>query len=525
MAAGRGELTDAQNTSYLEWLKTQKNTVKFDLDAAPEALLKALTEVEKLSANQLRNIYARLNGVQSVDELMTAPVSSVKAFADVMVALIGNKKEPRFEFLFAGRWYPVLLDAEYSSGMWGTSASIGGNAIVVSNTISVRAYITSHDFNDEMGVPDAKRPLDILADYNIRPLQQDLEELNRLNGAAIKLNSQTGTVLHALGSGVVFNGSNYGTRYFVMPIGSDLSPTKVVVDAELELDTRNSYYGGNQAYPLPFVRVFSLTQKQFVGVDIRDLREYRFDEDAINRLVLPDAMRQLLTTVFGAKVDRLFKDVVQGKSGGLAILATGSPGTGKTLTAEVFAEYTRRPMYSLEMGELGTKMQDVEQSLQKIFLRAARWNAILLFDEADIFMAERGNDLERSSIVGVFLRVLDYYPGILFLTSNRPTVMDTAFLSRVSLHLQYPDHDTESRTKVWTSILKAAKLKIKGGLDGLPSLEMNGRNIRNLARLVKIFYPGTVEEDTGDEGVSTVTAAQVKAIAAFTPLQTLNKQH
>jgi ATP-dependent Lon protease len=48
-----------------------------------------------------------------------------------------------------------------------------------------------------------------------------------------------------------------------------------------------------------------------------------------------------------------FDDIVAGKGKGLVGLLSGSPGVGKTLTAEVIAEVTRRPLYMLSAGELG----------------------------------------------------------------------------------------------------------------------------------------------------------------------------
>ena len=67
--------------------------------------------------------------------------------------------------------------------------------------------------------------------------------------------------------------------------------------------------------------------------------------------------------------------------------------------------------------------------------------AVLQFDECEIFLAQRGDGLERSAIVGIFLRMLDYYEGLLFLTTNRPDTLDYAIRSRVMLRLEYPDLD------------------------------------------------------------------------------------
>jgi hypothetical protein len=131
----------------------------------------------------------------------------------------------------------------------------------------------------------------------------------------------------------------------------------------------------------------------------------------------------------------------------------------------------------------------------------ARWNAVLQLDECEIFLAKRGDDLERSAIVGSFLRLLDYYRGILFLTTNRAEVLDHAVLSRVMLRLSYPDLDRAARAVVWRMMLESAELTLTGGsVDELAEAGLNGRQIRNLTRLAKILHPGghvTLEQMRG----------------------------
>jgi SpoVK/Ycf46/Vps4 family AAA+-type ATPase len=189
-------------------------------------------------------------------------------------------------------------------------------------------------------------------------------------------------------------------------------------------------------------------------------------------------------------VEGLFGDVVRNKNGGVVVLACGKPGVGKTLTAEVYAEETQRPLYVPEVGDLGTSVADMELNLRRVFMRVARSGAALLFDEAEIFLAERGNDLERSAIVGVFLRPLDTYPGILFLTTNRGQVLDHAVRGRVMLTLEYPDPDQPTRAAIWRTMFSSAGMSLSAGtVEELAEAPANGRQIRNLTRLAKMLYP------------------------------------
>jgi SpoVK/Ycf46/Vps4 family AAA+-type ATPase len=67
-------------------------------------------------------------------------------------------------------------------------------------------------------------------------------------------------------------------------------------------------------------------------------------------------------------------------------------------------------------GELGTTVRDMETNLRKAFSIAKEWNAILLLDEADVFMSKRSADnLEKNAFVSVFLRLIEYYRKCLFL--------------------------------------------------------------------------------------------------------------
>lgn len=92
-------------------------------------------------------------------------------------------------------------------------------------------------------------------------------------------------------------------------------------------------------------------------------------------------------------------------------------GTGKTLTAECVAEYQKRPLYAISCGDLGTDPERLEVKLKEVFNYAVAWKAILLLDEADIFLQERSiDDVNRNALVSIFLRELEYYDGILFVS-------------------------------------------------------------------------------------------------------------
>ncbi|KAM7183408.1 hypothetical protein V8F33_013615 [Rhypophila sp. PSN 637] len=147
-------------------------------------------------------------------------------------------------------------------------------------------------------------------------------------------------------------------------------------------------------------------------------------------------------------------DIVPGKGEGLIILLHGPPGAGKTSTAETIAAYTRRPLYSITCGDIGLIPQQAEELLEEHTLRADKWGCVLLLDEADVFLMQRTwKEIQRNALVSVFLRQLEYYSGILFLTTNRPGTIDEAFKSRIHVSLRYPGIDLQSTRQMWENIL------------------------------------------------------------------------
>src|SRR3954463_7894470 len=85
---------------------------------------------------------------------------------------------------------------------------------------------------------------------------------------------------------------------------------------------------------------------------------------------------------------------------------------------------------------------------------ATEWDAVILLDEADVFMAERHpQDIARNELVSIFLRELEYFKGIIFLTTNLYDTIDKAFRSRVSLHLLFNALSADARLSIWRKFL------------------------------------------------------------------------
>jgi len=87
---------------------------------------------------------------------------------------------------------------------------------------------------------------------------------------------------------------------------------------------------------------------------------------------------------------------------------------------------------------------------------AHRWRAVLLLDEADVYLERwAAQDVLRNSLVSVFLRSLEYYRGIFFLTTNRVRDFDEAACSGIHLFLKYDN--LEATRKIWKTFLRGAE--------------------------------------------------------------------
>jgi hypothetical protein len=441
-------------------------------------------------------------------------VSSPVEFGSTFVALGG--RTPNAELFLNGRWYPVTLHVQFLEDRNKISRGV---YLYCTLSFCECAYTTGHMiypdmFLDEGGQSRERTVLDVLHYFGYRQLQTSAADFNLKLVRAERTARETGKLVLVRGP-VVVDSTSWWKRFESRALGTPALPRKAIVDPELEVSEDQRSYHSNygqesQAWSrLPFLRVFSLDLKCYAYADVDDVAAYEFDRQAMSRLHLPAEMLGVLDRVFHTPLDGLFGDLIQGKHGGVVVLASGNPGVGKTLTAEVYAEETQRLLYVLELGELGTKVADVEEKLQRVFTRVARWNAVLQFDECEIFLSQRGDDLERSAIVGIFLRLLDYYQGILFLTTNRADVLDHAVLSRVMLRLQYPDLDLSARANIWRTMFEAAGLKLRDGtFEALAEANLNGRQIRNLTRLARILHP------TGE-----VTLVQMRNVLRYGSVQ------
>ncbi|KAH9925055.1 P-loop containing nucleoside triphosphate hydrolase protein [Epithele typhae] len=238
----------------------------------------------------------------------------------------------------------------------------------------------------------------------------------------------------------------------------------------------------------PVLYGFGFADKIWLEFNVANIQPISWNDEAFDGLVLTADRKNLLRSLVDAHHANLgFDDFVRGKGQGLIINLFGPPGVGKTLSAEATSERVRRPLYVVGGGDLGTTAAGLDAELEKVFDIATSWKAIVLIDEADVFLERRSmHDLERNAMVAVFLRHVEYYRGILFLTTNRITAFDEAFLSRIHVALHFSELSVDIRAQIWRTFLrKAGVAEATVGeklVQRLAERNVNGRQIKNACR-------------------------------------------
>lgn len=235
-----------------------------------------------------------------------------------------------------------------------------------------------------------------------------------------------------------------------------------------------------------YVLMFHLDLHHHLWVHVDDIQPYRYQPELKQKLILPPEQTDLID-ILTAEMDVLMDDIVEGKSGGTTVLCAGPAGVGKTLTAEVYSEIIQRPLYRVHSGQLGLNVGEMETALKNTLTRAQRWGAVMLIDEADVYIKRRDDNIAANAVVGIFLRVLEYFNGLLFLTTNRVNDIDEAITSRCIALIKYHPPSFDDRRKIWSVMTEQFGLPIPAQLiDTLADIfpDASGRDIKGLTKLV-----------------------------------------
>lgn len=294
---------------------------------------------------------------------------------------------------------------------------------------------------------------------------------------AASLDRHKKLTLLAFGEQFLVNGTAYAYNKMYGSNNKDvaLSRRKVIHDTTFPSYSAMSNHvessmfddaGNTGAVPVhPIVSVFDLHTHEHLWVNTESMTPYAYDKSLCDKLILPATHKDLLD-VLTTDLDAFIHDFIEGKSAGNVILCKGVPGVGKTLTAECYAERIERPLYSISAGTLGTTAESISKNLQEIFLQAKRWGCVLLLDEADVFVVRRGKNIEQNAIVAEFLKAIEYFDGLLFMTTNRPDDIDDAIISRCAAIISYAPPCAQDAAAIWRVMANQYETDLSESLIG-----------------------------------------------------------
>ena len=172
---------------------------------------------------------------------------------------------------------------------------------------------------------------------------------------------------------------------------------------------------------------------------------------------------------------------------GINALFAGESGTGKTMAAEVIANFLRLNLYRIDLSAVVSKyIGETEKNLRRLFDAAEDGGAILFFDEADALFGKRSevkdsHDRYANIEINYLLQRMEGYRGLAILATNMKTALDTAFMRRLRFIVNFPFPGPIERKRMWQKIFPPEAPKDELDYDRLARLNLNGGSIHNVA--------------------------------------------
>lgn len=195
-------------------------------------------------------------------------------------------------------------------------------------------------------------------------------------------------------------------------------------------------------------------------------------------LILPDWLRHQLEDLAYEAGNRsqlwerpdIKKLFPQGR--GLFALFSGTPGTGKTMAAQVIANALQLDLFRVDLSTMVSKyVGETSKNIERILSRAQRMDIVLLFDEADALFGKRtdvkdAHDRFANTDTNYLLQAIEQYPGVVILTSNKKANIDGGFIRRLRYVLEFQKPDVSMRLQLWRRLTAAlAGPEAAGALD------------------------------------------------------------
>ncbi|RNJ59937.1 hypothetical protein D7B24_000654 [Verticillium nonalfalfae] len=220
---------------------------------------------------------------------------------------------------------------------------------------------------------------------------------------------------------------------------------------------------GNENYLLihtPELVIYSLQEGRWGMGVVENIDPIGLDAEVFDKVVYDEKKKDILRALTKSHVEEgaNYSDLIAGKVAdhlGRPLLRVASVGP----PPRVYDSSSD----SESLRTLKRKPKGLSSELESKIDRASEWGGLVLFD--------------------AFLRHIEYFKGIVFLTTNVNSSINTALQSRVQIHLTFPGLTRAMRAKVWGNFVDRAPDNVRK-LDGpeiarLSDWSMSGRDIKN----------------------------------------------
>lgn len=162
---------------------------------------------------------------------------------------------------------------------------------------------------------------------------------------------------------------------------------------------------------------------------------------------------------------------------GMSFLFHGKPGTGKTWMAQCIADALGKDLLQIGPAEIQTQEPGgANRNIQNAFKSAK--NKVLFIDECDGLITNRQSvGMILGGEINTLLTEIEKFDGVCILATNMIENLDEALERRISLIVEFPEPNVETRIAIWKTLLpkklplakdvsveKLAEYKLTGGL-------------------------------------------------------------
>lgn len=227
-----------------------------------------------------------------------------------------------------------------------------------------------------------------------------------------------------------------------------------------------------------------------VGVNVRQISTRRKWNDLVLPKSIIEQLEKIADWLKSAPVPMQGRGLHNKRLPGYKALFHGPAGTGKTFSASLLGQLTKRKVLKLDLRKLMSEyIGETEKNLAQVFDTAEHRGWVLFFDEADALFGKRtqlGKKDNRfaNQEVSYLLQRIESFNGIVILASEQKNKIDEAFMRRLQSIIAFPMPGAKERLSIWKGAY-TGKAKLASDID-LSALsekyEIAGSNIMNVMR-------------------------------------------